>query len=239
MTHDEAHRIAATLAALPPGAGALVYDAQSGDATVALARAAGARAIVAPWCGFVAARRAALAAVTTPWTFMLDADERLDATALVALGLVPDDGPDGYAIARATRFCGRTMRGCGWGDDAPLRLFRTAAATLEAHPVAGGTAELHETWHVAGSAGRLAGTLEHDSYPTLRDYGRKFARYTAIEAAGIPGSPGRVVRAAARAVVRAPWLYLGRGGWRDGWRGAFVAAASAAYPVVVAWRALR
>lgn len=170
---------------------------------------------------------------------MLDADERLDATARAALAAVPDEGPDGYAIARATRLCGRTIRGCGWGDEAPLRLFRTASATLEAHPVAGGTADLHETWRVSGPVGRLAGTLEHDSYPTLRDYGLKFARYTAIEAAGIVGSPGRFARAVVRAALRGPWLYLGRGGWRDGWRGAFVAAASAAYPVVVSWRALR
>lgn len=240
MTHDEAHRIAATLAALPPGAGALVYDAQSGDATVALARAAGARAIVAPWCGFVAARRAALAAVTTPWTFMLDADEALDPALAAALGAVePPPEVDGFTVRRTTYFCGRAMRHGAWGADAPLRLFRTTRATLGAVPAAGGEAELHERWSVPGRIDMLSGILHHFSYPTLAAYRQKFARYTALEAAGLTTNGAKVLRAFLIATLRTPWLLFARGGWRDGWRGTYVALASAAYPLAVACKAWR
>ncbi len=218
----------------------LVIDAQSTDATVALARDFGADVVVRPWAGFVATRRFALAQVRTPWTFMLDADEALDAEATAALhGAAPGPETEGFTLARATYFCGRPMRGAPWGGETPLRLFRTGAARLEAHPAGGGAADIHESWSVAGERQRLAGVLHHHSYPTLAAYREKFARYTSLEAGATRGSWPRLARAAARAIARIPWLFILRGGWRDGWRGAFVVAASAFYPVCVAFKALR
>ncbi len=217
-----------------------MVDAESNDATVAIARERGARTVVRPWAGFVAARRFALGLVTTPWTFMLDADEALDEALRSALAAaVPSPTQDGYTVSRVTYFCGRPMRSGAWGGDAPLRLFRTAAARLEAHPAGGGTAQLHEAWTVSGGVARLAGTLQHDSYPTLASYREKFARYTSLEAVGVPPSLPAFGFALVRAVARIGWLLIVRGAWRDGWRGVFVAVASAWYPVVVAWKALR
>jgi glycosyltransferase involved in cell wall biosynthesis len=217
----------------------LVIDAESTDATVEIARAAGADVLVRPWTGFVSTRRFALERVRTPWTFMLDADEALDPSLRAALlAAEPALGTDAFAVKRATFFCGRPMRYGAWGGDAPVRLFRTARATLVAEPAAGGEAELHERWCVPGRVERLPGELLHYSYPTLASYREKFARYTSLEARGLRASPAALLRAAFVAVLRAPWLLLVRGGWRDGWRGAFVALASAAYPVAVAWKAL-
>jgi glycosyltransferase involved in cell wall biosynthesis len=240
LTRNEAARLPRALASLPAGARVLVVDAESSDATVALARAWGAQVDVRPWNGFVAARRYALERVDTPWTFMLDADEALDAELRGALtALDPPSDIDGYAVGRSTYLCGRPIGGAGWGDERLLRLFRTGGATLEAAPAAGGTADLHERWSVAGAVGALPGRLLHDSYPTLRAYREKFARYTSLEATGLPHSLPGLLRALTAAPARALWLYAGRGAWRDGWRGAFVAAASACYPVVARWKALR
>jgi hypothetical protein len=97
---------------------------------------------------------------------------------------------------------------------------------------------LHERLEVDGIVDELGGRLLHASYPSLEAYRTKFARYTTIEAAGLPPSRGAFASAVARALVRAPWLFVARGGWRDGWRGAYVAAASALYPAVVRWKAL-
>ena len=217
-----------------------MIDAESTDATPALARAHGADVVVRPWAGFVATRRFALERVRTPWTFMLDADEALDGAAVAALEhATPDPGTDGYTLARLTYFCGKPMRGGAWGGEAPLRLFRTSAARLTAHPAGGGTADVHESWSVPGRIERLPGVLHHHSYPSLSAYRTKFAHYTSLEARGSRGSWRSLLRAAMFAVARVPWLLLRRGGWRDGWRGAFVAVASAAYPVCVAWKALR
>jgi len=227
-------------ASLPAASPVLVIDAESTDATVGLARARGAEVVVRPWSGFVAARRDALTRVRTAWTFMLDADEALDAALAADLrATAPSAGTDGYAVRRTTYFCGRPIRGGAWGGERPLRLFRTHAARLTAYPAAGGTAELHEAWSVPGRIETLAGTLQHHSYPTLAAYRAKFVRYTALEAAGLRPSGGAVAAAVVRALVRGPWLFVARGGWRDGWRGAYIAAASACYPVVVTWKALR
>ena len=228
------------LASVPAGGRLLVVDAESRDGTAALARARGADVVIRPWAGFVAARRFALERVGTAWTFMLDADEALDAVLAAALAAVePAEDVDGYTVRRLTYFCGRAIRHGAWGADAPLRFFRTARATLVALPAAGGEAELHERWSVARRTERLAGALHHFSYPTLAAYREKFARYTAIEARGLRASPATLVRAVATAALRAPWLLLARGGWRDGWRCAYVALASTAYPVAFAWKAWR
>ncbi len=237
---DEERNLPRALASVPRGARVFVLDAESRDRSVAIARAAGCDVVVRPWAGFVAARRYALAQVTTTWTFMLDADEELDPALIDALAsTAPDASTAGYTVRRETYFCGRPMRHGAWGSERLLRLFRTSAASLVAEPVAGGSAELHERWTVAGSVSSLDGTLQHHSYPSLAVYRSKFARYTSLEAAGLSPSLPALGRALAIAVLRAPYALLVKGGWRDGWRGAFVAIASAAYPVAVAWKALR
>jgi len=225
---------------VPAGAPLVVVDAESHDETVAIARAHGADVVVRPWAGFVSTRAFALARVRTPWTFMLDADESLDAALATSLHAAdPATEIDAYRIARATYFCGRAMHHGAWGGEAPVRLFRTERAHLVAEPAAGGDAELHERWIVPGSVGRLPGTLHHHSYPTVAAYRDKFSRYTALEASGLRASRLALVRSFVVATLRFPWLLVVRGGWRDGWRGAFVSFASAAYPVAVAWKALR
>jgi hypothetical protein len=237
---DEAPNIARALATVPRASAILAIDAESQDRSVAIARDYGAEIVVRPWEGFVATRRFAAGRVTTPWTFMLDADEALDAELARALeGLEPQAGIDGYAVKRATYFCGRAMRYGAWGVDAPLRFFRTGRAQLAPNPVAGGRADLHERWTVPGKVGTVPGTLLHYSYPTLGVYAAKLQRYTSLEACGLRGSAGTLVREALLAVLRVANALFVRSGWRDGWRGAYVAFGSAAYPVIVAWKALR
>ncbi|BDG07074.1 glycosyltransferase [Anaeromyxobacter paludicola] len=64
----------------------IVVDTGSRDGTVALARAAGARVLEAPWTGdFSAPRNLGLAAATGDWVLQLDADERLAGGAAAAL----------------------------------------------------------------------------------------------------------------------------------------------------------
>lgn len=238
LTKNEAANIGGCLGSLPCGTRALVLDAESTDGTAQAARHAGARVVVRPWEGFVRARRAALAMVETPWVLFIDADERLDAALREAIATAPVSRVAGYELLRSTEFCGRRMRCAGWGEEPLLRLFRRDAVRLDARPAAGGSAQLHERWVAAGDVGRLAGTLEHRSYPTLADYRRKFARYTTIEADGVSSSPLRVLRELTIALARMGWLYAARGGWRDGWRGAYVCAMSALYPAVVHVKAL-
>lgn len=220
---------------LPHGARVFVLDAESTDDTVAIARACGAEVESRPWTGFVDARAYALGRVRTPYTFMLDADEEIDATLREALA-GDLEAFDGYRVGRITRLAGRPVRAAGWSSERLVRCFRTGRGRVVADSV-GGVADLHERWIVDGSVGDLPGSMLHESYPTIASYFEKYARYTALEAAALTPSPGRALRAAAAVPARFLWLLLRYDGLHDGWRGAFVAFFSAVYPLVVQCRA--
>jgi glycosyltransferase involved in cell wall biosynthesis len=239
VARNEAARIGRCLTTLPAGAPVIVYDTGSEDDTAALAEGFGARVMRGQWRGFVTTRRDALAAVTTPWTFMLDADERLTQQLREELLAVdPPASVDGYRVARRNWFCGRWVRGAGWWPDRLVRLFRTSVATLSS-PWGDGPWAVHETWSVPGRCCDLSFPLDHDTYPTLASYRRKFAAYTDLEARAARRSVMHCLASWLFVPIRFGWLWLGRRGILDGWRGAFLCAASAAYPAVVASKSLR
>lgn len=234
LTKDEAADIAACLGSLPPGSRALVYDAQSSDATTEIARALGAQVTVAPWLGFAPAREHAVVQVTTAWTFMIDADERITPELAAELAQL-DPPPDvvAYSVARRNWFCGRWIRSAGWWPDRLIRLFRTGQARISA------AASVHETWTPLGASAQLRAALDHHSYENVAEYRRKFSRYTDLEAQSQPCGLASVVAAWFVMPLRAIWFLVRRGGVLDGWRGVYVSVASALYPAVVAtkrWR---
>ncbi len=228
--------MARTLARIRPGARIFVLDAESTDATAEVARACGAQVEVRAWTGYVDARRYALGRVTTPYAFMLDADELLSDELAAAL-----DGDlsraDGFRVRRVTMLAGRAVRAAGWSAERLMRCFRADRARVVADSVGGG-ADLHERWLVDGTVGDLPGMIVHDSYPTVASYRERFARYTRIEAAALRGSPLACAGALGKLPLRCVWLWARYGAWRDGWRGVFVAWYSALYPLAVQWRAL-
>jgi hypothetical protein len=85
----------------------------------------------------------------------------------------------------------------------------------------------------------LDGFLLHDSYPSIASYWKKFDSYTSIEASALSVGCTNLLRALAVAPLRCCWLFFARGGYRDGRWGAFVAFASALYPLAAAWKAWR
>jgi glycosyltransferase involved in cell wall biosynthesis len=238
LTKNEAARIDDCLASIPAGCPMLVYDSQSKDGTVELARGRGARVVDAAWHGFAQTRVDAAALVNTPWTFMLDADERLSSELSTELESL-DPAPDivAYSMPRRNYFCGSWVRGAGWWPDRLVRLFRTGHAGITSRH--GGEGALHETWQPDGACAALAAPLDHYSYATLAEYRAKFERYTSIEAAASPADPLAVVSASSLFPVRVLWLLFGRGALLDGWRGAYIAWCSALYPVAVAAKAAR
>ncbi|GAC1613985.1 MAG: glycosyltransferase family 2 protein [Candidatus Elarobacter sp.] len=212
-----------------------VLDAMSEDDTAAVGRAHRADVETRAWTGFVNARRYALGRVATPWALMLDADEQLDATLRAAIVAARGD-VTGYNLRRVTMLCGRPVHAAGWSSERLLRLFRTDRARVAANEVG---ADLHERWIVDGAIADLPGAILHDSYPTLASYRLKFDRYTSVEAAALQPSRRAYLRALATMPLRFVWSILRYGGWRDGWRGLFVAWESARYRVVVRAKALR
>ncbi|MFY9665511.1 MAG: glycosyltransferase family 2 protein [Candidatus Cybelea sp.] len=235
LTRDEERNLPRALTSLPRGIALLVLDAGSRDHTVAFARGAGARVIQREWTDFVDARRFALSQVQTPWVLMIDADEALDDVACDAI-VSASRAQDAYRIKRTTYFCGKPMR--IWRNEPLLRLFRADRVTLEAHPAAASTAQLHEAWSCDGRVGDLPGTLLHYSYPDLRSYRAKYERYTSVEAERMNGSAGALFAACAAGAGRLAWLLFARGAVLDGPRGWYVAYRSATYAAVTARKAL-
>lgn len=208
----------------------LVVDSNSTDATIAIAKAAGATVIERDWRGFIDARVFALAAVQTAWTLMIDADEELDSVLRGAIESVPDDDASAFTISRTTYFGGKPMR--IWRDEKIVRLFKTHAATLRSKAMADG-AQVHEVWSVAGTARELPGELRHFSYEDMASYRQKFERYTELESIPIRATKFQSGVAGAEAVVRFLYLLIVRGALLDGRIGVLVAWFSARYRAVV------
>lgn len=236
LTRDEERNLPRALTSLPRAMPVFVLDAYSRDRTVEYARAAGATVYSREWTDFVDARRFALTQVQTPWAFVLDADEALDDVLCDAL-LAARGDVDGYVVRRSTYFGGTPMR--MWAREPLLRLVRVATARIEALPAAGGSAPLHERLACDGPTAELSGTLLHYSYPDPASYRRRFARYTSLEAAGVPPSVFGALAALARVPVQFAWNLFRRGAILDGPRGWYIAWMSAWYPAVVQVKALR
>ena len=234
LTRNEGKRLDRALASLPPGARIFVLDAQSTDDTVTIASRYGALVEVRAWTTFADARRHAITRVQTPWLFMLDADEALTPVLAASLAQAREDIA-GYRCLRLNRLCGKIMRGGAWANEMVLRLVQTPCARIEAQAAG----DLHEQLVVEGVTGVLNGAIDHDSYPSIASYRQKFQRYTAIEASGQSAGLRDVVTVIPKVCARALWQLTVRRGYRDGWRGLFVACASAAYPIAVRYQSWR
>jgi glycosyltransferase involved in cell wall biosynthesis len=215
----------------------VVVDMESSDATVAIARAHGARVVTHPRAECVEAARAfAVAAAREPWVLVLDADE------MVPLGLsrrlravAAADGADAVRVPRVNHLLGAPLLHTGWGPerDRHVRFFKPAAVELPTRihgpitPRAG--ARVVELDVVPGEM------LVHFNYTDVDDFVVRLARYTTVEAdqAFARGERGGVARGIAGAFREWAARYVRHGGWRDGWRGAHLALLMACYRLVV------
>jgi glycosyltransferase involved in cell wall biosynthesis len=177
ITRNEEVNLERTLGSVAWADEIVVVDSGSVDGTEAIARSYRARFFLEEWKGFAAQKNSALEKCSCDWVLSLDADEALsDELAKEVWELLENDPPfDGYTLRRRNLFLGRWIRYGGFYPDPKLRLFRRGAAEFEARPV-------HETVHFIGKAGRLAGDMIHDAYPTLAAYIAHMDRYSTLGA---------------------------------------------------------
>lgn len=173
ITLNEAHNLPRTLESVRGMGEIVVVDSGSTDATVELARDAGARVFVEPWKGFGAQKNAAIDHAEGDWVFSLDADEEVTPELRREIEALLEGEPESaaYRVPRLNHFLGRPLRHGGYWPDPKLRLFRRGAARFEERPV-------HETMQTAGPVGTLRGHLVHNCYPTLEDYVEHMNRYS-------------------------------------------------------------
>lgn len=217
LTRNEARHITACLASLTWAGECLVVDAKSRDATVDLARAAGARVLSHPFRDFADQRNVAISAVTTPWVLFVDADERVspDLAAEICRTVAGPEAVAGYWIPRRNYILGRWMEHTGWSPDYQLRLFRRDRARYDPERV------VHETVLLDGPARRLREPLIHWNYETWRQFFAKQFQYSCLEARRLrqAGTRPRLKNLLGQPVREFHRRYILCQGYRDGVHG--------------------
>ncbi len=154
----------------------LVLDSYSTDRTVELARSEGAMVLQRTFDTYPGQRNAALRAVSTPWVFFLDADERIpvDLAAEIREAIRKEDKV-GWWVPRRNIIVGKWIRGGGWYPDYQLRLMRVDRAHYDPQR------EVHEVVLLDGDAGYLSHPLVHYNYDTWTEFRAKQHRYADYE----------------------------------------------------------
>jgi glycosyltransferase involved in cell wall biosynthesis len=153
----------------------IIIDSESTDKTVEIGKQYTQKIYVKKWEGYAAQKSYALSQANNEWVLSLDADERVTdklADEILSLDL---EKYDGYEIKRDNYFLGKLIKGCGWGRDYQLRLFRKSKTKLSVRTV-------HEKFIVDGNISRLKNTMLHYSYNNLREAFIKINNYSTLEA---------------------------------------------------------
>lgn len=223
IARDEADRIGDCLRSLDFCDEVLVLDGGSADATVAEARALGARVVEGDWPGFVAQKNRAWSLARGEWVLSIDADERVDPrlrASIVAALAAPT--ADGFRLHRRNVYLGRPLVGGTAWPDPHVRLARRDRARWVGD-------DPHDRLEVDGVVAQLDGELVHHPYRSLADHLLRIDRYTTLDA-----RPGTVLDL----LVRPGWHFfrgfVARAGFRDGYRGALYALLGALY-VFLKW----
>ena len=234
LTFNEQKHLPACLDSLRWADEVLVLDSFSTDGTTEIARGRGARVEQSAFVNYAAQRERALQLAEGDWVLFVDADERVsdelrqEIQRLMAYDAARPPAA-GFWIPRRNYIFGAWIRHTGWYPDRQLRLLLRARAHYDPErPV-------HELVQLDGTAGTLAGHLDHLNYETLGEFVRKqrvYARFDAEALAkrGVRVRPHHFVVQPLREFRR---RFLSLEGWRDGWRGWLLSALMAWYALEV------
>lgn len=219
---NEAHNIADCVASVAFAGEILVVEDGSSDDTAALARGAGAMVISNPFQTIGMQRNFAIERAANPWILVVDADERGSPELGEEIArLIRDAGADAYRIPRRNLFLGREVKHGGWESDKPVRLFKST--------IRYNASRVHEHVEVSGAVGELTSHLTHEPYATLDSWFEKLGRYSKwwAEDRFEKGKRAGVASVVFRPPLRFLTMYVVRGGWMDGARGALLACMAA------------
>jgi len=189
----------------------IVADAGSTDATVALARGAGARVLERTGPTIAAQRNAAIGAAVNEWVLAVDADERVTGELgdEISRTLQAPSHPV-YRIRRRNLYLGRELTRGHWGKDWVTRLFTRDRRYLERR--------VHERLEPAPNPGYLQSCLEHIPYRDLSHQLEKMNRYARWGAEDLfeQGQRASAWDLSLRPAGRFLRAYLLQGAWLDG-----------------------
>lgn len=212
ITRNEERRLPACLESVKFADEVLVVDSGSTDATLDIARAAGATVIEQSWLGYGAQKRFAVKHAKHDWVLCIDADERVSERLRASIE-ERLTGPKwlAYEFPRRNTFLGRQLKHGEGYPDWSLRLFDRRHGQWSEDPV-------HEKVLSGGPVGRLNGDLIHESADTLRTYLDKQNRYTTLQAESLYAAGARAtgLKLILSPLARFIKFYVIRGGFLDG-----------------------
>ena len=227
ITHNEADRIGACLAALAFCDEIVVVDAHSDDTTRNIAMQLGARVIERDWPGYRSQKQFATDAASHDWILSVDADEHVTPALRAEIEALRAGGfalAHGWTIPRLTEYFGRFLRHGNCWPDRQIRLYDRRVARWVGY-------EVHEKIAVDGAVGALRSPLEHHAYRNLDDHLAKLDRYAGLMAAQMHAAGRRA--GLVRVLINPAWRLLRglfiKGGFLDGWRGWLFHIAEAGY----------
>ena len=219
---NEAENIRQCAATLGFAREVIVVEEGSTDQTAAIASDSGAFVVHNPFVTIGGQRNFAIAKAVSAWILVLDADERATPQLASELArIIASPTHDAYRIPRRNFFLGKEIRHGGWQTDKPVRFFKPNVRYNESR--------VHEHVEVTGGIGTISAALLHEPYKTLdrwfeklRTYSRWWAedRYEKGKRCGIASV---IFRPPARFFA----MFILRGGWMDGARGALLASMAA------------
>lgn len=165
----------------------IIIDSGSTDATIPIAKSAGAHVISSHWRGFGLQKQFAVEQATYDWVLCIDSDEqisdRLRESLIQVFSTSPEPSFHAYRYARRNRFMGCYLRHGEGYPDWVVRCFNRRYAHWSNDAV-------HETVvvianHHRNTTGLLRGDLLHDSAESLDDYIKKQNQYSTLAANNI------------------------------------------------------
>jgi glycosyltransferase involved in cell wall biosynthesis len=256
LTYNEEANLADCLNSVRWSDDVVVFDSFSGDETVAIAKAGGARVFQRTFDNYSAQREAARTTVTYkhPWVLALDADERVteELRDEMLAAVRSNAPPSAFRLRRKDYFMGRWIRHATLYPSWFLRLYRNDAIAYDGRIV-------HEYPTVNGATAELKGHLIHHSFNKgLGDWLHKHIDYAGLEAREnlselkepldwvgmVSSDPLRRRRALKRLSIRAPfrpslrflYTYVFRLGFLDGAPGFVYCRLMAIYEYAVVLR---
>ncbi len=234
---NEEHNIRACLEALTWADQLVVVDSFSTDRTVEIAREFTQEVYQHEYLNSATQKNWAMSTLPLRgrWTLIVDCDERVTPELAAEIRQVVEaDNPEfgGYFVNRRNYFFGHWIRHAGMYPSWNLRLFRTGQARYETKEV---DADVYLT--AGGKVGFLQHDMLHYSFESIQECVHKFNRYAGWDAkerakpagqvddqAVTTGASGRARTLARRIFERLPakplvlflYMYLLKGGFRDG-----------------------
>jgi len=154
IVRNEEENVAAVCETVAWADEVVIVDSDSQDRTVEIARRYSDKVFNHPFRGYKDKHEFADSQTTGDWIFWIDADERVTPELRVSIDRLrerdPATLPDGFRIARSTRYLGQWIRHSGWYPDYQMRLYRKSASYWDG-------VSPHETARVRGRVETISG----------------------------------------------------------------------------------